>query len=335
MERRVRPSAVIGLDIGGTFIKAGVVDPGGRILARLKKPTEASSGKAKFLDKLSSIVQTFEDIFANRLNIAGVGIGAPGIIDMRNGVIASSPNFPGWNPFPICRMLTGRIHYPFFLENDANAAALGEMWMGSARGARNFCFITLGTGVGGGLVLNGEIWHGMDGMAGEVGHMTVDPAGPLCLCGNYGCLEAFASANALRGKITADLKTRRSAFFRRFGTDGLSGESAHRAARAGDLLAREAFTRMGAALGIGVSNLVNLLNLERIIIGGGLSAAWKFFYPALQKELRKRAFPAIARRVKIVRARAGEDAGLLGGAYLAWKGVNSKISPQRTQRARK
>ncbi len=334
MERRLKPPAVIGLDVGGTFIKAGLVDRNGGILARLKKPTEAFSGKQKFLDKLSSILRTFDDLFAHHLNIAGAGIGVPGIIDLGTGVIASSPNFPGWNPFPIRRMLAGRVRFPFFLENDANAAALGEMWMGSAKGAKNFCFITLGTGVGGGLVLNGEVWHGIDGMAGEVGHMTVDPSGPICLCGNHGCLEAFASANALRRTIKEDFHKRGSKFFTRFGTDGLDGELVHRAAKEGDPLARAAFAAMGTALGIGIANLVNLLNLERIVLGGGLSAAWKFFFPALREELEKRPFAAMARRAKIVRARVGEDAGILGGAYLAWRELDRKDLPQRAERGR-
>ncbi len=322
----MKPSAVIGLDVGGTDIKAGLVDRGGNILARLKKPTAASSEKQKFLDRLSSIVRTFEDIFANQVHIAGVGIGVPGIIDLRNGIIASSPNFPGWNPFPIRAMLAGKIRHPFFLENDANAAALGEMWVGSAEGAENFCFITLGTGVGGGLVLNGEIWHGAGGMAGEVGHMTIDPSGPVCLCGNHGCLEAFASANALRRKIHDDLRSRRSKFFNRVGAGEVNGEVVHRAARDGDRLAIDAFTRMGTALGIGIANLVNLLNLERVILGGGLSNAWRFFSPALRKELQRRAFTAMTRRVKIVRAKLGEDAGIFGGAYLAWNGLEGKES---------
>jgi glucokinase len=248
-------------------------------------------------------------------------MGIPGVIDFRRGVISTSPNLPGWENIPIRKLLSRRIGMRLYLENDANAAALGEKWMGAEKDVQDFCFITLGTGVGGGLVLDGRIWHGADGMAGEVGHMTIDPDGPRCTCGNRGCLEMYASTKALQRMIHQALSSgKRSRFFGQIRDKEISGDVIHRAAKRGDRVSREAFTRMGSALGIGIASLVNLLNLEKVVFGGGLSAAWKFFSPALREEVEARAFAAPVRRLRIVRATAGEDAGVLGAAYIAWQG---------------
>ena len=314
-------AVVIGIDLGGTFIKAAIVDARGRILARMKKPTDASTGKEKVADHVLSVIRALRVISAPLGGFSAVGMGIPGVIDFRRGVVATSPNLPGWENLPVREMLSRRIKAPLYLENDANAAALGEKWMGAARDVRDFCFITLGTGVGGGLVLDGKIWHGADGMAGEVGHMTIDPKGPPCGCGNRGCLEMYASTKALQRMIRQALSSgKKSRFFSGIHGKEISGEAIHQAAKGGDRVSREAFARMGSALGIGVASLINLLNLEKVVFGGGLAAAWKFFSPALRGEVRSRAFAAPARRVRIVRASAGEDAGVLGAAYIAWQG---------------
>lgn len=315
---------VIGIDLGGTFIKGAVVNREGRVLARLKRPTEASLGKKQVVSNILSMIRTFEANSLSRGGISAVGIGIPGVINFSQGVIFTSPNLPGWKNMPIRRMLSQGVEIPVYLENDANAAALGEKWRGAAKDAQDFCFITLGTGVGGGLVLDGKLWRGADGMAGEVGHMTIDPGGPRCGCGNRGCLEMYASAKALQRMVCqARSSGRKSRFFRGFRDQEISGEVIHRAAKAGDRISKEAFARMGSALGIGIASLVNLLNLEKVVLGGGLSAAWNFFVPALREEVKGRAFAVPARRVRIVRATAGEDAGVLGAAYIAWQGQAS------------
>jgi glucokinase len=317
-------AVVVGIDVGGTFIKAALVNRQGRILTRLKRPTGASPGKITIINDIFSIIRTFETSPISRGRISAIGLGLPGIIDLKPGVISTSPNFPNWGNFSIRKMLSQRIEIPLFLENDANAAALGEKWMGAAKDAKDFCFITLGTGVGGGLVLGGEIWHGADGMAGEVGHMTIHPNGYRCGCGNRGCLEVYASATALQRMVReARAAGRASQFFRRFKPSEIDGESIHRAAKKGDRISREAFAQVGTALGIGIANLINLLNLEKVVLGGGLSAAWRFFIPTLREEIKNRAFRAPARRVQIVRAAVGEDAGVLGAAYVAWQGLAS------------
>jgi glucokinase len=291
------------------------------VLARLKRPTEASLGKKQVVSNIFSMIRTFEAKSLCRGGVSAVGIGIPGVIKFNQGVISTSPNLPGWKNMPIRKMLSQGIEIPVYLENDANAAALGEKWRGAAKDAQDFCFITLGTGVGGGLVLDGKVWRGADGMAGEVGHMTIDPEGPRCGCGNCGCLEMYASAKALQRMVRQACSSgRKSRFFRGFLNEETSGEVIHRAAKAGDRISKEAFARMGSALGIGIASLVNLLNLEKVVLGGGLSAAWNFFVPALREEVKSRAFAVPARRVKIVRATAGEDAGVLGAAYIAWQG---------------
>jgi len=311
---------VIGIDLGGTFIKAALVNSRGRVLARMKRPTEAGMGRERVVDNVFSIIRTLKAISRSLGGISALGMGVPGVIDFRRGVISTSPNLPGWENIPIHKLLSRRIGMPLYLENDANAAALGEKWMGAGKDVQDFCFITLGTGVGGGLVLDGRIWHGPDGTAGEVGHMTIDPDGPRCGCGNRGCLEMYASTKALQRMIRQALSSgKRSRFFGQIRDKEISGDVIHRAAKEGDRVSREAFTRMGVALGIGIASLVNLLNLEKVVLGGGLSAAWKFFSPALREEVEARAFAAPVRRLRIVRATAGEDAGVLGAAYIAWQ----------------
>jgi len=312
---------VIGIDLGGTFIKGAIVNRRGRVLARLKRPTEASLGKEQIFGNIFSMIRTFETNPLSRDGISAVGMGIPGVIDFHKGVISAAPNLPGWENMDIRRMLSQRMEIPFYLENDANAAALGEKWMGAAKEAQDFCFVTLGTGVGGGLVLGGNIWHGADGMAGEVGHLTIDPDGPRCRCGNRGCLEMYASVRALLRMVREPRSSgSTSRFFRGFRSREINGEVIHQAAKDGDRISRRAFARMGSALGIAIANLVNLLNLEKVVLGGGLSAAWNFFIPALRAEVKSRAFTAPVRRVRIVRAAAGGDAGVLGAAYIAWQG---------------
>ncbi len=319
----MNPKLAIGIDVGGTFIKAGLVNRRGQVIARIREETGVGEGlENQVLPKILSVVHRLEQFTGRRGEIAGVGLGIAGLIHLRQGRVLTSPNISGWQNFPLRKSLVKRINVPVFLENDANAAALGEKWVGAARNTKTFCFLTLGTGVGGGLVFEGKIWHGADGLAGEVGHMTIHPDGARCNCGNRGCLEAYASLTALRRMvweaIASGKKTRLSMDSRE---DSLSGESVYQAAQKGDRLARAVFQRMGSNLGLGIANLINLLNPEMVVLGGGLSAAWKFFIPALRLELKNRAFAASAKEVRIVRATAGEDAGILGAAYIVWQGL--------------
>lgn len=328
----MKPKFAIGIDVGGTFIKGALVDRSGRIIFRRKVPTEASSGNHGVLNHVVSLIGQLEKTLKAKGQILGVGLGIAGLVDFRRGIVLVSPNLPGWRNFPVLQTLSKVVNYPLFLENDANAAALGEKWMGAARKAQSFCFLTLGTGVGGGLVMEGRIWHGAKGMAGEIGHMIIDPHGPPCKCGNQGCLETYASVNALRRMVMEAFETgRKTILGADIQNDSLDGKAIFQAAQKEDALALEVFERMGFALGVGMASLVNLLNPEMIVLGGGLSAAWRYFIPALRREFKSRAFLDITRGVKIVRATAGENAGILGAAHLVWQCLGKPNPPQKVK----
>jgi len=242
-----------------------------------------------------------------------VGIGAPGLVE--NGVVRCSPNLPGWNDVSLQRILGEALALPVILENDANAVAYGEKSTGAGRGLNSLICITLGTGVGGGLILDGKIWRGAFGMAGEVGHMVIEPEGNPCSCGNRGCLETYASATGIvrmakeavgRGDAGWDVST-------------LTTEVLDEAARRGDKTAIRIFSEAGRSLGIGVASLLHILNPEAIIIGGGVVKAWELFYPSMAEEINRRCFREITERTKIIPASLGDDAGMLGAARLAFE----------------
>jgi glucokinase len=257
--------------------------------------------------------------------LAGVGVGVPGIIDLGSGTLRESPNLPGWHDYPVREEIERRLGTRVLLENDANAAALGEKWLGAGRQVDDLCMITLGTGVGGGIILGGRIWHGMTGMAGELGHITVEPEGPRCGCGNRGCLEQFASAKAI-GRMAREAAAggNAPALARVAAKRGFSSQTVCQLAESGDGAAQEIFSRAGRALGILVAALVNTFNLPLYVIGGGVAEAWEMFSPAMLAEARKRSFVYAATwsgasgpKTVITRAQLGSDAGLFGAARLA------------------
>ncbi len=314
--------AAIGVDLGGTNLRAAVLDSDGRILDKSKEPTRASEGRIRVVSRLIEIIKKHKD-HALQLghDIVAVGVGAPGVIYMDKGIVVKSPNFPDWNNLPLKDELESELGVPVFIENDANAAALGEQWQGAGRGIGSMILITLGTGVGGGIVLNNKIWHGADGMAGEIGHMTLVQDGRPCSCGNTGCLEMYASA---RGIVQS---------YREAAGEGarpareMSSEQVYQAAREGDPLAVSVMKDMGRFLGVGIANLINIFNPEMIVIGGGVKEAWPLFIDALRSEVRKRAFEVPAARTEIVPSLLGDDAGMTGAAAVAFQ--REKVAPQR------
>ena len=191
------PSFAIGVDLGGTNLRIAAVDETGKMLEKVTTGTQVKRGRDYVITEMCDAIKALSAKFEGKLQMTGAGIGVPGIIDKRTGMLRESPNLPGWHDYPVRDELESRLSSPVFLENDANAAALGENWLGAAKDMDDMCMITLGTGVGGGMVLRQRIWHGMTGMAGELGHITVNPEGPRCNCGNYGCVEEYASARAV------------------------------------------------------------------------------------------------------------------------------------------
>jgi glucokinase len=231
---------------------------------------------------------------------------------MDSGIVVKSPNFPDWNNLPLKEVLEKALNVPVFIENDANAAALGERWLGAGRDINSMILLTLGTGVGGGIVLNKQIWQGADGMAGEIGHMTLIPDGRLCGCGNTGCLEMYASARGIVQSYREAVNSSGIAMVAE-----LSSEQIYQAARDGETVACKVMKDMGRMLGIGIANLINIFNPQMIVLGGGVKDAWQLFINATQEEVMRRAFKVPAERTKIVPSLLGDDAGMVGAAAVA------------------
>lgn len=311
---------ILGVDLGGTNVRVAAVDLIGKILHRTGFPTEASRGREEVTeDILSTIGEVLGRFPKDEFEVIGSGFGIPGAIMLDRGIVSQSPNLPGWEDYDIRSRLEDGLGMPIFIENDANAFTLGEGWLGAARGVRDFCCLTLGTGVGGGIVLNGDIWHGAEGKAGEIGHMVIQVDGPICQCGSNGCLETFASGSAIRRMaIEAVRGNERTDLVDRCGgqIETITSKMVYESARDGDRLSRQIFQRMGGYLGVGLANLVNLLNVQLMVIGGQVSEAWNLFIDPTRGELERRALGSMGKGVKLEKARCGDDAGVLGAAYL-------------------
>ena len=257
--------------------------------------------------------------------IAAMSIAVPGTVSFDERRVITVPNLPCLEDFDLGPVLQETLQCPALIENDANAAAVGEKWLGAARHYQNIICITLGTGVGGGIILDGKLLRGVDGSAGEIGHISVDPfSGVRCKCGSEGCLEVYASGTGIVRMFTESLSGQ--ALWTLQAEGALTAERLFAAAMNGDKLALNVFKRMGSYLGVGIANLVNLLNPEIVVIGGGVANGWELFEESMLRTFTGRSFPAPAKRVKITRAECGDDAGLLGAAKLAFSSLLNSLS---------
>jgi glucokinase len=311
----------LGIDLGGTKIIAGLVEPTGRIVAREHRETEAKEGPTAVLDRLLDITTrllTADGI--DRQQVAAIGVAAPGPIDVVSGVVTAPPNLPGWYNIPLARLIEERISLPTYLENDANAAALAEFTFGAGRGTEHMIYVTASTGIGGGFVLNGQLYRGSSGAAAEVGHMTILPHGPLCGCGNRGCLEALASGTAIAREARELVQRGVTTLIGDLAGGDLTRITAKlvgQAAEQGDIEAQRILDEAMHYLGIGMANLVNLLNPQVIVIGGGLTNMGERLFGPVRRTIDRRAFPVSASAVEIRPAELGGDVGLLGAAAVA------------------
>jgi len=307
--------AYLGIDIGGTFVKLALVGRNGRVLARDRVATRASDGPETLLKR---VARGLPDLLVRR-RLEGAGIGCAGLIDVGSGRVIASPNLPAWTGQPIRGIARRVLGVQTIIENDVNAAAYGEYRRGAGRGARLLVCITLGTGVGGGIVAGGQVLRGAHNFAGEIGHMGVTEKGPRCRCGNRGCLEAYLGAYGLVRDARRRMRTRGSRYLasRVRAGEPLSPQLLGRAARAGDRIARAVFADASTHLGVAVASLVNLLNPDVIAIGGGVSAEYTLLAPGVRRVVGERAFSPSVRSVRIVRAALGNDAAPIGAAMLA------------------
>ncbi|MCY4544055.1 MAG: ROK family protein [Gemmatimonadetes bacterium] len=307
---------VIGVDLGGTNVNSAVVDDGGRISHRAWQSISGSRTAGEVIDRLVTCVEMTMDS-CGRGRVAGVGVGTPGLIPEDSGIVVYAPNVPEWVDLPLQSILRERLGLPVAIENDANAAAIGEHWVGGAAGKANVICITLGTGVGGAIIMNNEVWRGSNGAGGEIGHMTVVENGRMCGCGAPGCLEAYASATAIAEQARELLRGDRMSVLReRSGgdLDRIDAAMVADAAGQGDDTAREVMHRSATLLGTAVSSLTNLLNPELIVIGGGVMKAGDLIFDPIGAEVARRAYKWSAGILRIVPAKLGDDAGIIGAA---------------------
>jgi len=305
--------SVIGIDLGGSKVRMAIVSLNGERLGRVfTVPVTDRNLKAV----LALLADSIRKLPFGLSQPSAIGIGIPGFIQMEKSRIYRSPNFPGWRNVPIRDLLEEKLKYPVWVENDANAAAYGESWVGCGKKVKSLLYLGLGTGVGGGVVLDRQVWHGREGMAGELGHITVDPDGPLCGCGSHGCLESYASATAVVKR-----------FKEKAGPEGVD-KTAHEVAilaRRGHQKASAVFRDLGRALGIAIADLLNIFDPDRIAIGGGVAAAWTLFERPMMDEVGRRAIRPMDLKVKIRRGRLKDEAGIIGAAGLAFHQLGRKV----------
>jgi len=313
----------VGIDLGGTKISTALVDVTGRIVSQDYRETRAAEGPAAVIERMvEAAVRVMAGVGSTQ--VRAVGVGAPGPIDIRTGLVVAPPNLSGWTNVPLGQQIADALKIATFLENDANAAALGEFRFGAGRGTRHMVYVTVSTGIGGGFILDGKLYSGATGGAAEVGHMTILPRGPRCGCGRRGCLEALASGTAIaregRELVVWGIPTRIAELA---GGDParVSAKLVAQAAAEGDTEAQEIIDEAMMYLGLGMANLVNLLNPEVLVIGGGLTNMGEALFSPVRCIVRQRAFRTAADAVRIVRAELGDDAGVLGAAAVAMAAV--------------
>jgi len=313
----------IGVDLGGTNIVSAIVNYQGKIVNRLKVPTLTERGKE------ATIIRIIETIHENIIqstiaidDIIGIGIGAPGPLDVKRGIINFAPNLPGWRDVPLRKILEDEFNMKVVLENDANVAAWGERCFGAGQGVNNLVCFTLGTGIGGGIIVCGKIYHGNNYGAAELGHMTVNKDGPRCNCGNYGCLEAYSSATGIKNRIKNRIKEGIKSKFLNFDDsrlfESLRLKSIFETARKGDKLTKDIVEEAISYLGIAIANIANILNPEMVVLVGGITNEGDKLLIPLGREVKKRAFYSNYKSLKIVIGKLGGNAGVLGAAALLW-----------------
>ena len=316
-----REQYIVGVDLGGTNIVAGAMTAdGSRHLAMRSIPTNASVGDEGVAERIVALVEgvildSMEQTDCARRDFIGIGVGAPGPLDRERGIVLVAPNL-GWKDFPLAPRIQARLNLPTTLDNDANCATFGEWWQGAARGGTNVVGLTIGTGIGGGLILNGALYHGSSDMAGEIGHTTIDLNGRHCKCGNYGCLEAYASAPAIATRAREVLVREEgesaipSMVEGRF--EDITAQIVYDAAAAGDAIANEIVRDTARYLGAGVANLLNIFNPDIVVIAGGVTAAGDALFVPLRAEVRRRAFTPAVQAVRIIAGELPGTAGVVG-----------------------
>lgn len=318
----MREKYIIGIDLGGTKVFTAVCNMNGYIVNKIKFSTDASSGRGHVIQKINdSIYQVIRLSNISIEDIAAIGISSPGPLDVSGGIVLCAPML-GWDNVPLCNLLQEEFKVPVYLENDGNAAAFGELLLGAGRGCSNLIYITVSTGIGSGIIIDKKIYHGKHDAAGEFGHICIEPDGRKCDCGNYGCLEAYASGTAI-ARIAKEL-VRKEKYSKLLEISNNAIESidciaVEKAAYEGDGLSTKIWYEAGRRLGHGISVLMQILDPEIVIIGGGVSKAWKLFYEPMITSVQQKIYRHISKDMTIVPAQLVDNAGLQGAVMIAAK----------------
>jgi glucokinase len=311
---------VVGVDLGGTNLRAALTDRNGTLLHEARRPSKADGPASETLETLIEAVREVLNLQGvTAREVVGVGIGLPGIMDSEAGIVYWSPNFPNWDGVAVSETVSRALELPVSILNDARCAALGELRFGAGRGVKYMVMITLGTGIGGAIVLDGRLMLGPNGSIGEVGHHTIDVNGPRCSCGNFGCWEALCGRDAIVERalrlIQKGLETRLLEMAPQ--PDELTPALIAEAAVSGDAVAHQVMDETGSYVGVGITNLINMLNPEVVVVGGGIAQAGELLFGPVRRTVRARAVELQARTARIVPAELGDNAGVLGGVVLA------------------
>ena len=328
------PDFTIGVDLGGTNLRIAAISTDGQLLEKITLGVKVALGRDHVIGEMCDAIHRLTEQYRGGGRFVGAGIGVPGIIDMETGMMRKSANLPGWSDYPVRDEIERRLGARVFLENDANAAGLGEKWMGAGRDVDNMAMVTLGTGIGGAIILNGKLFYGMNGMAGEFGHITVEPDGYPCGCGNHGCAERYASATGVVRMAREAIESGKAPALAKAasGDAEFSAKSIYNLAIQGNADAQAIYVRFGRVLGMMMADIVNVLNLDMFVIGGGVVSAWDAFAPTMFADLRERSLvyaatdpeqkataevkPWTRKKTIITQALLGSDAGLYGAARI-------------------
>jgi len=311
-------SYALGVDIGGTKVSVTLGNSRGRILAKEVVPTETGKKSKRCVERIVATLERLRRSAGRSQKISGIGVGIPGPIEPKKGIVEKSPHLRGWQGSPLKSTIERKLKLPVFITNDANAAAVGEKMFGAGRGVRDFVYLTISTGIGGGVVLGGKLLLGASFGAGEVGHAVVVADGAKCGCRNRGCLEAYSSGTAIAAFVREKIREGRKSAIKRLTSRGITAEAVALAARKGDPLAREAFERAGHYLGIGLANLINLLNPQMLILGGSVMKSSRLFWSSMMRSTRESAWPTLYKACRIVKTELGDQVGDLGALALVF-----------------
>jgi glucokinase len=312
-------SYAIGVDLGGTSVKLGIVSQQGKIIKKTAVETKAEDGPQSVIGQIKYGINIL--LHNNKFKLHGIGIGSPGTVSIKNGIVENPPNFPGWKKINLGSIITKEFNTKVHVDNDANAAAIGEMIFGAGKNINSFVMITLGTGVGGGIVFNRKIFRGEHGGAGEVGHITIDYKGEKCNCGSFGCIEAYAGNAYLIRRVKQDLNNYPNSMIWNLiskNPDNLTPKIINIAAEKGDVFAKSIVKDMGKFLGAAFSSVSNLLDINTFIIGGGVAGFGNPLFSSIKEIMTQRVLTPLRPKIKIIPAKLRNDAGIKGASSLVF-----------------